>query len=66
VTIERIVLAFSGFFILLSLGLVHWFSSYWLWFTAFVSFNFFQSAFTGFFPLAIIFKKLGRQSGTAF
>jgi len=66
VTIERIVLAFAGFFILLSLGLAHWFSSYWLWFTAFVGFNLFQSAFTGFCPLAIILKKLGRQSGTAF
>ena len=66
VTIERIVLAFAGFFILLSLGLAHYVNPNWLWFTAFVGFNLLQSAFTGFCPLAIILKKLGRKPGNAF
>jgi len=66
VTIERIVLAFAGVAILLSLGLAHYVNVNWLWFTAFVGFNLLQSAFTGFCPLAIVLKKIGRESGTAF
>jgi len=66
VTIERIVLAFAGAIILLSLGLAYSVNSNWLWLTAFVGFNLFQSAFTGFCPLAIILKKFGRKPGNAF
>lgn len=69
--IDRIVLAFAGFAILLSLALgmsnspiFH--HSYWLYFTAFVGLNLLQSAFTGFCPLATILKKLGKSSGAAF
>ena len=54
-SVERIVLAFAGFMILLSLALgvsaspiFH--HEYWLWFTAFVGLNLLQSAFTGFSP----------------
>lgn len=65
-TIERIVLAFAGAIILLSLGLAYAVSLYWLWLTAFVGFNLLQSAFTGFCPLDIILKKAGRKPGSAF
>ena len=65
-TIDRLVMAFAGSFILLSLALAHWHSPNWLWFTAFVGANLLQAAFTGFCPLAIILKKLGIQSGCAF
>jgi len=65
-SIERIVLAVAGGFIVISLLLAHYVSPYWLWFTAFVGANLFQSAFTGFCPLALILKKLGKQSGPAF
>ena len=65
-TIERIVLAVAGFFILLSIGLAHYVNPNWLWFTAFVGANLLQSAFTGFCPLALILKKVGRQTGSAF
>jgi hypothetical protein len=65
-TIERIVLAVAGSFILLSLLLAHYHNPNWLWFTAFVGFNLLQSAFTGFCPMALILKKLGRQPGSAF
>ena len=64
--IERTVFAVAGFFILLSLALAHYVSPYWLWFTAFVGANLFQSAFTGFCPLALILKKIGKESGAAF
>ncbi|SDY24377.1 Protein of unknown function [Allochromatium warmingii] len=65
-SIERIVFAVAGAFIVLSLVLAHFVSPYFLWFTAFVGANLFQSAFTGFCPLALILKKLGKQSGPAF
>jgi hypothetical protein len=65
-SIERIVLAVAGTFILISVLLAHLHSPYWLWFTAFVGINLLQSAFTGFCPLATILKKLGKQAGPAF
>jgi Zn-dependent protease len=65
-SIDRMVMAFAGGMILVSLllSLVH--SSYWLFFTAFVGLNLFQAAFTGFCPLAIILKKIGMKPGMAF
>lgn len=65
-SIDRIVMAFAGAMILLSviLAVVH--STNWLFFTAFVGANLFQAAFTGFCPLAIILKKMGVKSGLAF
>ncbi|HSR13582.1 MAG TPA: DUF2892 domain-containing protein [Thermodesulfobacteriota bacterium] len=59
--IERMVLAFAGSFILISLVLSQLHSPYWLLFTAFVGVNLLQSAFTGFCPLAKILKSTGRQ-----
>ena len=63
-TTERLVRIFAGFFILMSLGLglevspiFH--NSNWLWFTAFVGANLFQSGFTQFCPLEMFLKKLG-------
>lgn len=64
--IDRFVLAFAGFMILLSLGLGYTVSAYWYLLTAFVGLNLFQSAFTGFCPLAIILKKTGLKTGNAF
>ena len=56
---EMIIRRFAGSFILLSLLLAHYQSSYWLWFTAFVGFNLLQSSFTSFCPLEIILRKIG-------
>jgi hypothetical protein len=70
-SVGRLVLAFAGFSILLSIAL-GWTASpifhsqNWLWFTVFVGANLFQSAFTGFCPLAMILKKMGAKSGSAF
>lgn len=60
-SIERMVLAFAGSFILISLILSQLWSPYWLFFTAFVGANLFQSAFTGFCPLVKILKALGAK-----
>ena len=65
-TVERLVLAFAGSFILISLLLAVYHNINWLWFTAFVGANLLQSSFTGFCPLAIILKKMGRNPGPAF
>jgi Inner membrane protein YgaP-like, transmembrane domain len=65
-TIDRVVLAFAGGMVLLSLVLGLLVSPYWFVLTGFVGLNLFQSAFTGFCPLAIILKKLGIAAGAAF
>lgn len=56
--IENQIRVFAGIFILLSLALSVYHSQNWLWFTAFVGANLFQSAFTKFCPLEIILRKL--------
>jgi Inner membrane protein YgaP-like, transmembrane domain len=65
-TIDRIVLAFAGAMVLLSLALGLLLSPWWFLLTGFVGVNLFQSAFTGFCPLAIVLKKLGCPPGPAF
>lgn len=64
--IDRMVFAFAGLIILVSLGLSQYHSIYWLWLTAFVGANMLQAAFTGFCPLARILKLFGRRPGAAF
>ncbi|NLI09966.1 MAG: DUF2892 domain-containing protein [Elusimicrobia bacterium] len=49
----------AGFFILLSLLLAYYVSPKFLWFTAFVGLNLFQSGFTKTCPAVWILKKLG-------
>ena len=65
-SIDRIVLAFAGSMIILSLLLSYFVSPYWLALAAFVGVNLFQAAFTGFCPLALILKKAGVRTGVAF
>lgn len=64
--IDRWVLGFGGAVILLSLALSQLHSSNWLWLTAFVGANLFQSSLTGFCPLVLILKKFGVKNGAAF
>lgn len=70
-SIERIVRIVAGFFILLSLALAHIGGQAdlsqmgWMWFTAFVGLNLFQSGFTNLCPLVGILKKLGFKEGGA-
>lgn len=65
-SIDRLVMAFAGTFILVSLALSHYHNINWLWFTAFVGANLLQASFTGFCPLAMILKKFGAKAGHAF
>lgn len=57
--IDRILRIVAGSFILLSLALAHFHSINWLWFTAFVGLNLFQSGFTNWCPMITILEKLG-------
>lgn len=65
-TIDRMVFAFAGAMILLSLVLAQLVSPWWLILAGFVGLNLFQAAFTRFCPLAMILKKLGATPGAAF
>ncbi len=63
-TVNRIVRIVAGFFILLSLALgvegsPLYHSSNWLWFTAFVGANLFQSGITNWCMMDTILTKLG-------
>jgi hypothetical protein len=56
---ERYIRAIAGGFILISLLLAYFHSSYWLLFTAFVGLNLLQSAFTRWCPMEMFLEKLG-------
>jgi hypothetical protein len=69
-TIENTVRVFAGAVVLVSLGLgaaasplFH--STNWLWLTAFVGANLFQSGFTGFCPLEMMLARLGMKHAVA-
>ncbi|HSR72259.1 MAG TPA: DUF2892 domain-containing protein [Kiloniellales bacterium] len=65
-SIDRIVLAFAGALILISLAASQLHHPAWLWLTAFVGANLLQASFTGFCPLARIARRLGARPGAAF
>ncbi len=65
-TVDRAVLMLAGSIVLVSLALAWLVSPYWLLLTAFVGANLFQAAFTGFCPVAMVFRKLGLKNGPAF
>ncbi len=63
-TTERLVRIFAGTFVLASLALgveasPLYVNANFLWFTAFVGANLFQSGFTRFCPLEMILRRLG-------
>ena len=64
--IDRAVLAMAGSLILVGVLLAALVSSWWLLLTAFVGLNLLQSSVTGFCPAAMIFRRLGMSSGSAF
>ncbi|MBR0554099.1 DUF2892 domain-containing protein [Ciceribacter sp. L1K23] len=65
-SLDRVILAFAGVMVLLSVALTAFVHPYFVWLTVFVGVNLLQSAFTGFCPAAIIFRKLGIRPGSAF
>lgn len=65
-SLDRVVLAFAGTMVLVSLALTYFVHPGFVWLTVFVGANLIQSAFTGFCPAAMLFRKIGIRSGTAF
>ena len=65
-TIDRAVLMFAGFVVLISLAIGYYVSAYWFLLTAFAGLNMIQASMTGFCPAALVFKKLGCKPGVAF
>lgn len=69
-TTERLIRIFAGAFVLASLLLgveasPVFVSKHFLWFTAFVGANLFQSGYTRFCPLELILRRLGAKSAAA-
>ncbi len=64
--IDRVVFAFAGVMILVSLVLSQIYQRSWLILTAFVGLNMLQAAFSGFCPLVGLLKRLGFVPGAAF
>jgi len=65
-SIDRVVMAFAGIMIAISVVLAHYVSGWWLLLTLFVGLNLLQASFSGFCPLAILLRKLGFRPGCAF
>ena len=65
-SVDRAVLRFAGFMVLLSVALGYYVSPNWYWLTVFVGANLIQSSFSGFCPAAMVFKRLGCRPGVAF
>jgi hypothetical protein len=64
--IDRAVMVFAGCVNLVGVWLTFSCSLWWLLLPTFVGLNLIQTAFTGFCPAAILFKKLGLKPGAAF
>ena len=65
--IDRIVLAFAGSMVLVALALGFFgFPTLSVILLAFIGLNMLQAPFTGVCPLAIILKKMGKPTGSAF
>ena len=64
--LDRAVMAFAGVMTLISAALVYFVSPWFLLFTAFIGLNMLQASLTGFCPAAMIFRKLGFNTGCAF
>ncbi len=64
--IDKAVLAFAGFVVLLGLALGWLVNPYWYLLTAFAGLNMIQASFTGFCPAAMFFRMLGVRGGSAF
>ena len=65
-TLDRAVLAFAGFVVLVSLALGYYVSPWFFLLTVFAGGNMIQASYTGFCPAALVFKALGVKPGSAF
>jgi len=57
-SIEKALMAFAGFMVMLSVALTYWVHPNFVWLTVFVGANLFQQSFTGFCPASMVMKKV--------
>ena len=62
-SVENAIRILAGTLVLTSLALAHWVSEWWLLLAVFVGVNLIQSAFTGFCPAEILFRRVGVGGG---
>ncbi len=65
-SLDRSVMLFAGFMVLLSVLLTVYVSPLFIWFTVFIGLNQIQASFTGFCPAAMAFRAMGVKKGCAF
>ncbi|MBU1538140.1 MAG: DUF2892 domain-containing protein [Alphaproteobacteria bacterium] len=65
-SLDRAVMMFAGFMVLVSVALTHWVHPAWIWLTVFVGLNLLQASITGFCPAAMLFRRIGVRPGPAF
>ncbi|HAD48651.1 MAG: hypothetical protein CMF12_02910 [Idiomarina sp.] len=57
-SVEKALMAFAGFMVMLSVALTYWVHPNFVWLTVFVGANLFQQSFTGFCPASMVMKKV--------
>jgi len=65
-SLDRLILAIAGGFVIASSALVYFHSSYWLFFTIFVGANLLQASFSKWCPMVTILRMAGVKKGLAF
>ena len=65
-TLDAAVMRFAGLLVLTSVLLAVYVNLWWLALAAFVALNLLQASFTGFCPVAKLFRKLGVKPGQIF
>jgi len=64
--LDRAVMAFAGFVVLVGLALAYFVNPWWLALSAVAGLNMVQASITGFCPAAIVFRKMGVKPGEVF
>lgn len=65
-TLDGAIFRFAGVVVLLAVFLTIWVHPNFIWLAAFAGLNLLQASFTGFCPVAMLFKKAGIQEGSHF
>ncbi len=65
-TLDGAVFRFAGFVVLLAVVLTKFVHPNFIWLAAFAGLNLLQASFTGFCPVAKLFKKIGISQGAHF
>lgn len=65
-TLDAAVLRFAGFVVLAGVTLSLYVHPWWIGLSAFAGLNLIQASFTGFCPVAMLFRRLGVRPGAVF